>query len=104
VEITFWIGEERHLLSDGDARWLEERIRVGCVDRSHRPRDADALACLQLADTMADRERYRSFEPIELDRSHARGLTEHVLSPGTAQQYELQELYDALLGLREGDA
>lgn len=101
MQIEFLIGRKRYLLGDDDARWLEQRIRATCVDRSHRPVDADALPCLQLADMLANDLHHGASEPIELGPSHVRGLTEHVLG-GSAEEFkhEMQALYVALLRFR----
>jgi hypothetical protein len=104
VQIEFVIGGKRHLLGEADARWLEQRIRATCVDNSHRPVDADALPCLQLADLLSDDLEHGSTEPIELNPSHVRGLTEHVLGGDALHEHEMQALYVALLRFRaEGD-
>ena len=100
VQIEFLIGGERHLLDEADARWLEERIRATCVDSSHRPVDADALPCLQLADLLSDDLELRATEPIELDPSHVRGLTEHVLAGSPEYDQDIQALNVALLRYR----
>ena len=83
-------------LDRDDAQWLEELIRATCVDASHRPRDIDAVACLQLADMLADEHPGRRLEPIALTLPQARGLTAHVLSPSIAQERGLQTFYDVL--------
>jgi hypothetical protein len=100
VQIEFLIGGERHLLGEADARWLEECIRATCVDSSHRPIDADALPCLQLADLLSDDLERRETELIELDVSHVRGLTEHVLGGRAEYDQEIQAFYVTLLRFR----
>lgn len=100
MQIEFLLGGQRYVLGENDARWLEERIRATCVDSSHRPVNADALPCLQLADLLsADFER-RATEPIELNAGHVRGLTEHVLAESPEHDQEIQALYVALLRFR----
>ena len=81
-----------------DAQWLEQRIRETCIDASHRPRDMDgALACLQLADVLADEPRGR-LEPIELTHRQARGLVEYVLVPRASYaSTKWKALHEALL-------
>jgi hypothetical protein len=100
VQIEFLIGGQRYAVGENDARWLEERIRSTCVDSSHRPVDADALPCLQLADLLSDDLELRATGPIELDPSHVRGLTEHVLAGSPEYDHEIQELNVALLRYR----
>ena len=100
MQIEFLIGGVRHVLGETDARWLEERIRETCVDSSHRPIDADALPCLQLADLLSEDLERRATEPIELDVSHVRGLTEHVLGERAEYDHEIQALNIALLRFR----
>ena len=100
MQIEFQIGGQRYILSENDARWLEERIRATCVDSSHRPVDADALPCLQLADLMSDDLESGATEPIELNPSHVRGLTEHVLVGSPEYDPEIQALNVALLRFR----
>ena len=100
MQIAFLIGGNRHVLGEADARWLEERIRATCVDSSHRPVDADALPCLQLADLLSEDLARRATEPIELDVSHVRGLTEHVLRESPEYDNEIQALNLALLRFR----
>ena len=100
MQIEFLIGGERHLLGEADVRWLEARIRATCIDQSHRPIDADALPCLQLADLLSDDLEHGSTEPIELDPAHVRGLTEHVLGGSAEHEHEIQALYVALLRFR----
>jgi hypothetical protein len=84
-------------LYEADAHWLGQRIRVACVDASNRPRDIDALACLQLADLLAAGPRGHRFDPVEVTHSQARALTSYVLEPSAVVEHELQTLYDALL-------
>lgn len=81
-----------------DSEWLEQRIRTTCVDTSHRPRDMDAVACLQLADMLAAEHPGHRLEPIELTLPQVRGLTEHVLEPSIVQEHGMQEFSDALRG------
>jgi len=100
MQIEFLIGGQRYLLGENDARWLAERIRMTCVDSSHRPIDADALPCLQLADLLSDDFQRRATEPIELSPSHVRGLTEHVLAGSPEYDHEIQALNVALLRFR----
>jgi hypothetical protein len=100
VQIEFLIGGQRHVLGENDARWLEERIRATCVDSSHRPVDADALECLQLADLLSDDLENDATEPIELDPSLVRGLSEHVLAESPEYDHEIQALNVALLRFR----
>ena len=100
VQIEFLIGEQRYVLGENDARWLEERIRITCVDESHRPIDADALPCLQLADLLSDDLESGATVPIELNPSHVRGLTEHVLAGSPEYDHEIQALNVALLRYR----
>ncbi len=101
MQLELLIGASPFALSEEDAWWLTHRIRETCVDVSRRPLDTDAMACLQLADVLADDlERGDSPEPIELGHSHARGLTEHVLGLGAAQEHELEAFYAALLRFR----
>lgn len=100
MQIEFLLGEHHYVLGDADARWLEQRIRATCVDRSRRPVDADALPCLQLADLLSNDLEHRSTEPIELDPAHVRGLTEHVLGGSAEYEHEIQALHVALLRFR----
>ena len=100
MQIEFLIGWQRYVLSENDARWLEERIRATCVDSSHRPVDADALPCLQLADVLSDDLERQATEPIELNPSHVRALTERVLAGGPEYDHEMQALNVALLRFR----
>ena len=100
MQIEFLIGGQRHVLGENDARWLEERIRATCVDSSHRPVDADALGCLQLADLLSNDLEHGATEPIALDPSHVRGLTEHVLAESPEYDPEIQALNVALLRFR----
>ena len=100
MQIELMIGGQRYVLGENDARWLEERIRATCVDSSHRPIDADALPCLQLADLLSEDFERRATEPIELDPSHVRGLTEHVLAGSPEYDHEIQALKVALLRFR----
>jgi hypothetical protein len=100
VQIELLIGGQRYVLDENDARWLEERIRTTCVDNSHRPIDADAIPCLQLADLLSDDLDLRATEPIELNPSHVRGLTEHVLAESPEYVPEIQALKVALLRYR----
>ena len=100
MQIEFLIGGQRYVVGENDARWLEERIRSTCVDSSHRPVDADALPCLQLADLLSDDLERRETELIELDVSHVRGLTEHVLGGRTEYDDEIQAFHVALLRFR----
>ena len=100
MQIEFLIGGQRYVVGENDARWLEERIRSTCVDSSHRPVDADALPCLQLADLLSDDLDLRATEPIELDPSHVRGLTEHVLVASPEYDPDIQALNVALLRYR----
>ncbi len=96
--MRFLIGGLAYSLDDEGVRWLEQRIRATCVDASHRPLDADALACLQLADMLADDlAQGVPTEPIELSQSDARGLTGHVLGLVAAQEHGIESFYDALL-------
>ena len=83
-------------LDRDEAKWLEQRIRTTCVDASHRPRDMDALACLQLADMLAEEHPGRRLEPIELTLLQARGLLEYVLEPSIVQEHKMQEFSSAL--------
>ena len=101
VQIEFLIGEQRYVLGENDARWLEERIRITCVDESHRPIDADALPCLQLADLLSDdlesrRDGANRAQPV----ARASGLTEHVLAGSPEYDHEIQALNVALLRYR----
>jgi hypothetical protein len=100
VQVEFLLGEQHYLLGDADARWLEQRIRATCIDQSHRPVDADALPCLQLADLLSDDLEHGSTEPIELNPAHVRGLTEHVLGGSVEYEHEIQALHVALLRFR----
>jgi hypothetical protein len=100
VQIKFLIGGQHYVLDENDARWLEERIRTTCVDGSHRPIDADAVPCLQLADLLSEDLERRATEPIELSPSHVRGLTEHVLAGSPEYDREIQALNVALLRFR----
>ena len=100
MQIEFQIGGQRYILGENDARWLEERIRATCVDSSHRPVDADALGCLQLADLLSNDLEHGATEPIELDPSHVRCLTEHVLAESPEYDPETQALNVALLRFR----
>jgi hypothetical protein len=100
MQFEFLIGGQRHVLGENDARWLEERIRTTCVDSSHRPIDADALPCLQLADVLSEDLERQATEPIELSPSHVRGLTEHVLAGSPEYDPEIQALNVALLRFR----
>jgi hypothetical protein len=100
TQIEFLIGGQRYGLAENDARWLEERIRTTCVDSSHRPIDADAVPCLQLADLLSEDLERRATEPIELNPSHVRGLTEHVLADSPEYDHEIQALNVALLRFR----
>ena len=100
MQIEFLIGGQRYVVGENDARWLEERIRSTCVDSSHRPVDADALPCLQLADLLSDDLDLRATEPIELDPSHVRGLNEHVLAGSPEYDHDIQALNVALLRYR----
>ena len=54
MEIVLLIGAQPYRLADDEARWLEERIRSTCLDDLGRSHDSDAIACLQLADVLAD--------------------------------------------------
>jgi Holliday junction resolvase len=75
-----------------------ERIRATCVDSSHRP-VVDALsACNSL--TCCPKIRERRDQPIELDPSLVRGLTEHALAESPAYDPEIQALNVALLRFR----
>jgi hypothetical protein len=101
MEIELLVGASPYAIDRTQAQWLARRIRATCLDSSHRPLDAQARACLQLADVLAeDLTRGSSPEPVELGLSHARGLTAHVLGSGAAQEHDLVELYEALLRLR----
>jgi hypothetical protein len=100
MQIELLIGGQHYALGENDARWLEERIRTTCVDSSHRPVDADAVPCLQLADLLSDDLELRATEPIELNASHVRGLTEHVLAESPEYDPEIQALKVALLRFR----
>ena len=100
MQIEFQIGGQRYILGENDARWLEERIRATCVDSSHRPVDADALGCLQLADLLSNDLEHGATEPIELNPSQVRALTEHVLAGGPEYDHEMQALNVALLRFR----
>ena len=100
VQIEFLIGGQHYVLGENDARWLEERIRITCVDSSHRPVDADALPCLQLADLLSDDLDRQATEPIELNPSHVRALTQHVLAGSPEYDHEIQALNVALLRFR----
>ena len=101
MQIELLVGAAGLSLDEEEAWWLVHRIRETCVDDSHRPLDAEALACLQLADVLADDlERGESPEPVELGRAHALGLTEHVLSQSAVQEHGIAALYGALLRLR----
>ena len=100
MQIELLIGAQHYVLGENDARWLEERIRTTCVDGSHRPVDADAVPCLQLADLLSDDLELRATEPIELNASHVRGLTEHVLAESPEYDPEIQALKVALLRFR----
>ena len=100
MQIEFLIGGQHYALGENDARWLEERIRTTCVDSSHRPVDADALPCLQLADLLSDDLDRQATEPIELSPSHVRGLTEHALAGSPEYDHEIQALNVALLRFR----
>jgi hypothetical protein len=69
VQIVFLIGAAEYMVSDVEARRLEQAIRRRCVDERGRPLDEDARSCLQLADVLAeDLAAGRSPEPIELGR------------------------------------
>ena len=101
MEIVLFIGARPHRLADDEARWLEERIRSTCLDDLGRSPDADALACLGLADVLAeDLDAGEHPEPIELGRSHAIGLTEYVLTTGAAAEHGMEKFYDALVRFR----
>ena len=100
MQIEFLIGRQRHVLGENDARWLEERIRATCVDSSHRPVDANALECLQLADLLSDDLENDATEPIELDPPLVRGLTEHVHAESPESDPEIRALNVALLRFR----
>jgi hypothetical protein len=66
------------------------------VDDLGRAPDAEAVACLQLAEELVGEHD----EPIELGRSHAVGLTEYVLGPVAAAEHDLGALRDALIRFR----
>ena len=100
MQIEFLIGGQRYVLGENDARWLEERIRTTCVDESHRPVDADALPCLQLADLLSDDLESGATVAIDLNPSHVRGLTEHVFQGSAEYDHEIQALRVALLRFR----
>ncbi len=101
VEVVLLIGARPHCLTAEQARWLEDRIRSTCVDDMGRPPDSDALACLQLADVLAeDLDAGEHIEPIELGRSHAVGLTEYVLNVGAAAEHDMPAFYEALIRFR----
>jgi hypothetical protein len=101
MQIELLVGASPYAIDRTQAQWLVRRIRATCLDAGHRPRDAQAQACLQLADVLAeDLTRGMSPEPIELDHSHALGLTQHVLASDAAQENDVKKLYEALLRLR----
>ena len=78
MQIELLIGGQRYVLGENDARWLEERIRTTCVDSSHRPSTPTRFhACSSL--TSSPTISRPGDGAIELDPSHVRGLTEHVL-------------------------
>ena len=101
MEITLLIGARPYRLEVDDARWLDELIRTTCVDHAGRSYDPDAVACLQLADVLReDLEAGAHLEPIELGRSHAVGLTEHVLTRAAAVEHDMDGFYEGLIRFR----
>jgi hypothetical protein len=99
--VLLLIGARPYRLTAEQARWLEDRIRSTCVDDMGRPRDSDALACLQLADVLVeDLDAGEHIEPIELGRSRAAGLTECVLNVGAAAEHDMPAFYEALIRFR----
>jgi hypothetical protein len=91
-------------LDSEDADWLAQRIRTTCVDASHRPRDVDALACLQLADALSEEPRGHRLEPVEVTHPQARGLIKHVLASDAAQERGMHALRDALVQFSSDNA
>lgn len=63
------------------------------------PPDSDALACVGLADVIAEDDAGRHEEPIELGRFHAVGLTEYAM-PGAAVEHDVEVFYEALVRFR----
>jgi hypothetical protein len=101
MQVTLLVGAASFSVEEEEAWWLVHRIRETCVHDSHRPRDASSVACLQLADVLADDlDASSSPEPIELGRTHAVGLTEHVLVPSVVEEHGIRALYEALIRLR----
>ena len=101
MEIMLLIGARPYRLDEEEARWLDDLIRVTCVDHAGRSHDADAVACLGLADVLReDLESGRHPEPIYLGRSHAVGLTEHVLTRAAAVEHDLDGFYEGLIRFR----
>ena len=101
MPLELLVGSARFRLEEEEAWDLVHRIRARCVDDDHRPLNADALRCLQLADVLADNlESVDRPAPIGLDQAHARALTDHILTPSLMVTDELRALSDALVRFR----
>jgi hypothetical protein len=102
MEIELVVDTETFQITEEDAWWVIHRTREMCIDGDHRPLDAAAMMCLQLADAMAEGLDQVDEAPVSivLDRAQAAGITEHVLGPDVMQSRGLSELYAALMRFR----
>jgi hypothetical protein len=102
MEIDLVVDTETFPITEEDAWWVIHRTREMCIDGDHRPLDAAAMMCLQLADVMAEGldQVDEATVSIVLDRAQAAGITEHVLGPDVMQSRGMSELYAALMRFR----
>jgi hypothetical protein len=103
MEIEVLVGAASFRLAEEEAWDLIHAIREKCVDADHRPRDSDAVRCLQFADVLAeDLDQGHSPEPAEVGLPQARVLTDYVLTPTVMPTDELRAFFDALVRFAGG--